>query len=80
MDDFLDAAPSAAAADLAEGVFAEDVAGASDPAWVVIPEFSAELREGPCPWMPRGAVLPQAGDPCLVALMPAPWVIAWHPA
>lgn len=78
MDDFL--APAADGLALAEGVFAADIANAADPAWVVIPAFSTEHREGPCPWMPRGAVLPQAGDPCLVAVMPAPWVVAWHPA
>lgn len=64
-----------------QGKFRTAPASVDDPAQVTIDEY------GPAPfdavaWMPRGATLPQAGDPCLVALDNEgdAWVVAWRPA
>jgi hypothetical protein len=47
---------------------------------VILPQFSATQRWGPCPWLPRGTAQPQAGDRALVVFADdgaTPWVVQW---
>jgi phage baseplate assembly protein W len=47
---------------------------------VILPQFSATQRWGPCPWLPRGTAEPQAGDRALVVFADngaTPWVVQW---
>jgi hypothetical protein len=49
---------------------------------VIIPDFDAELRWGPCRWQARDEVsFPVVGDSCLVIFDNdrEPWVVAWWP-
>lgn len=59
------------------GEFSRDVADPDDLAFVVAYDFPREF--GPCVWMPRGEVLPNAGDRCLIYVQPGgdTWVLAW---
>lgn len=67
-----------------EAVVARDVSAVDDPIFVTIPSFSDELEYGPLPWMPRGDLMPLAGDRALVVVSdaepePEAWVTAWWP-
>lgn len=52
-----------------------------DDVWVLIPSFDEEIMVGPCAWQPRGDLLPQVDDRCLVVFdeNDEPWVVLWQP-
>jgi hypothetical protein len=62
------------------------VAALTDPIFAASPAWSdtgfEELEWGPCDWMPRGAILPQRGDPCRIAFdnNRTPFIVWWAPA
>lgn len=68
------------------GAYAGEIAAdaeVDEPVPVTLGAFDGGLHLfGPCPWMPRGDVLPTRGDRCLVVFDDdgAPWVIAWEPS
>ncbi len=70
---------------LLEGRVARAPTGLDDDLFVTVDAFDRVHEHGPCPWMPRGALLPARGDRCLVAIAadedgdPSPWVVAWWP-
>lgn len=64
------------------GKFATDVLEFSDKAYILLPDFDATKRFGPCFWQSRDDItLPQEGDRCSVMFdnRQQPWVIAWWP-
>lgn len=74
---------------LYSGAVARDVANVHDQVMVTVVLFDKEIMWGPMPWMPRVddaglTVLPQEGDPCIVALAatdepgtPDEWMIGY---
>lgn len=53
----------------------------TDDLFVTIPGFDEGANQwGPCPFMPRGDVLPSRGDMALVVFSDSnvPWVVAWE--
>jgi hypothetical protein len=57
-------------------------AALGDPFTVTVPSFSGEHHYEITRWMPRGEVLPKAGDEVLVVKdeRGEAWVVAWEPA
>lgn len=64
-----------------EGKVISSPATLADGVRVSIEESDHRFGYGPCPWMPRGDILPQAGDRALLVMSDdnQPWVIAWWP-
>jgi hypothetical protein len=63
-----------------DGIILETATAQSDQLTVALPGADKQQHiHGPCPFMPRGQALPQAGDQCLVAFDDDddPWIIAW---
>lgn len=66
-----------------EGTILDDAATPNDLVRVALPGADGEQHaQGPCPFMPRGAALPQKGDRCLVAIDDdgSRWIAAWENA
>lgn len=68
------------------GAFLEDAASAADELLVRLDvdggDDESTQPRGPMPFMPRGAVLPSEGDPCVVGFdeQRQPFVAFWRPA
>ena len=65
------------------GKILDNAASATDTVRVTIPAFGdSRAYFGPMPFMPRGAVLPVEGDPCMVIFDEdrAGRIVFWEPA
>lgn len=65
------------------GTILDTASVATDEVRVTLPGADgARHAHGPCPFVPRGAVLPSEGDRCLVAIDDEgdPWIVCWTPA
>lgn len=66
---------------LTKGEIRTDAATLADDVEVLIPEWSTAETRTAAGWMPRGAVLPSYGDPCLVGVDDdgEAWILVWSP-
>lgn len=65
-----------------EGMIAADALDLDDAVTVTLSDFDDGRQVfGPCPWMPRGELLPSRGDRALVVFSDDgdPWIVAWTP-
>lgn len=67
---------------LFEATVVDDAAALDDQVRVRLVADEPTSFDGPFPWMPRGALMPSAGDRALVGFSDqgAGWVVAWWPA
>lgn len=66
-----------------QAVFADTATDETDALRVRIPGLLDRKLSDPLRgWMPRGDVLPETGDPALVAVAETgePWIVSWFPA
>lgn len=64
-----------------EGIIHNTIAVDGEACYVKLDEFDQAQLTGPCIYMPRGTVLPQKGDRCLVVESDtgALWMSVWWP-